>query len=95
MGSLPAILGLVVLMIIFSFASDTFTTKLNMANLVTQAGPICVLALGLIPVLLLGEIDLSAGVAGSTGAMAAGLLMIDHGQSWHVAVLAADWPSGQ
>ena len=36
----------------------------------TQAGPICVLALGLVPVLLLGEIDLSAGVAGSTGAMA-------------------------
>ena len=38
MGSLPAILGLVVLMIIFSLASDTFTTTLNLANLVTQAG---------------------------------------------------------
>ncbi len=47
------------------------------------------LALGLVPVLLLGEIDLSAGVAGSTGAMASGLLMVDHGQSWPVAVLAA------
>lgn len=89
MGSLPAILGLVVLMIIFSLASDTFTTNLNLANLVTQAGPICVLALGLVPVLLLGEIDLSAGVAGSTGAMAAGLLMVDHGQSWPVATAAA------
>jgi D-xylose transport system permease protein len=89
MGSLPAILGLVLLMIIFSFASDTFTTSLNLANLVTQAGPICVLALGLVPVLLLGEIDLSAGVAGSTGAMAAGLLMVDHGQSWPVATLVA------
>ena len=89
MGSLPAILGLVVLMVIFSLASDTFTTTLNMANLVTQAGPICVLALGLVPVLLLGEIDLSAGVAGSTGAMATGLLMVDHGQSWSVAALAA------
>jgi D-xylose transport system permease protein len=89
MGSLPAILGLVLLMIIFSLASDTFTTNLNLANLVTQAGPICVLALGLVPVLLLGEIDLSAGVAGSTGAMAAGLLMIDHDQSWYVATAAA------
>ncbi|GAB3251425.1 sugar ABC transporter permease [Nocardioides dilutus] len=89
MGSLPAILGLILLMIIFSFASDTFTTTLNLANLVTQAGPICVLALGLVPVLLLGEIDLSAGVAGSTGAMTAGLLMIDHGQSWYVATAAA------
>lgn len=89
MGSLPAMLGLVVLMIIFSLASDTFTTNLNLANLVTQAGPICVLALGLVPVLLLGEIDLSAGVAGSTGAMTAGLLMVDHGQSWPVATAAA------
>jgi len=89
MRSLPAILGLLLLVIIFSFASDTFTTRLNIANLLTQAGPICVLALGLIPVLLLGEIDLSAGVAGSTGAMATGLLIVDHGQSWPVATLAA------
>jgi D-xylose transport system permease protein len=89
MGSLPAILGLILLMIIFSFASDTFTTNLNLANLITQAGPICVLALGIVPVLLLGEIDLSAGVAGSTGAMTAGLLMVDHGQSWYVAAAAA------
>src|SRR4051812_34712316 len=89
MRSLPAILGLVLLVIIFSFASDTFTSRLNIANLMTQAGPICVLALGLIPVLLLGEIDLSAGVAGSVGAMATGLLMVDHGQGWVVATLAA------
>ena len=88
MGSLPAILGLVVLFIIFSFASDTFTTKLNLANLITQAGPICVLALALVPVLLIGEIDLSAGVAGSVGAMATGLLIVDHGQSWPVAAVA-------
>jgi D-xylose transport system permease protein len=89
MGSLPAVSGLIVLMIIFSVANDTFTGKINMANLVTQAGPICVLAMGLVLVLLLGEIDLSAGVAGSTGAMTAGLLMVDHGQSWPVATLAA------
>jgi len=88
MRSLPAILGLIVLVVIFSFASDTFTTRLNIANLMTQAGPICVLALGLIPVLLLGEIDLSAGVAGSTGAMATSLLIVDHGQGWTVATLA-------
>lgn len=89
MGSLPAVAGLVVLMIVFGVANDTFTGSINIANLVTQAGPICVLAMGLVLVLLLGEIDLSAGVAGSTGAMAAGILLIDHGQSWPVAALAA------
>ena len=40
-----------------------------MANLVVQSGSICVLAMGLVFVLLLGEIDLSAGVAGGAGAM--------------------------
>ena len=89
MGSLPAVSGLIVLIIIFGAANDTFTTQINIANLVTQAGPICVLAMGLVLVLLLGEIDLSAGVAGSTGAMTAGLMMVDHGQSWPVATLGA------
>jgi D-xylose transport system permease protein len=88
MGSLPAMLGLIVLVAIFSFASDTFTTKLNIANLITQAAPISVLAMGLVIVLLLGEIDLSAGVAGSTGATITALLIVDHGQGWVVAALA-------
>ncbi|HCB07639.1 MAG TPA: ABC transporter permease [Nocardioides sp.] len=88
MGSLPAVLGLLVLVVIFSIASDTFTTKLNIANLITQAAPISVLAMGLVIVLLLGEIDLSAGVAGSTGAAVTALLIVDHGQGWPVAVLA-------
>ena len=41
--------------------------------------------MGLVFVLLLGEIDLSAGVAGGAGAMATGLLIVDHGQGWVVA----------
>ena len=64
MGSLPAILGLVVLFVVFSSLNDRFLTTYNMANLVVQAGSIIVLAMGIVFVLLLGEIDLSAGVAG-------------------------------
>ncbi len=88
MGALPAVLGLVVLVVVFSIASDTFLTALNIANLITQAGAICVLAMGLIPVLLLGDIDLSAGVAGATGAAVAALAIDDHGQPWYVSVVA-------
>lgn len=88
MGALPAVLGLVVLVIVFSLASDTFLTALNIANLITQAGSICVLAMGLIPVLLLGDIDLSAGVAGAVGAAVAALAIVDHGLPWYVAVVA-------
>ena len=45
-------------------AQRPFLTTYNMANLVIQAGSIIVLAMGIVFVLLLGEIDLSAGVAG-------------------------------
>ncbi|MEQ6903010.1 ABC transporter permease [Nocardioides sp. YIM 152588] len=88
MGSLPAVLGLLTLFVVFGIASDTFLTKLNMANLTLQAASICVLAMALVPVLLLGEIDLSAGVASGTGAAVTALAILDHGQSWPVAVLA-------
>jgi len=88
MGSLPAILGLVVLFVVFSSLNDKFLTTYNMANLVIQAGSICVLAMGLVFVLLIGEIDLSAGVAGGFCATITALAIIDHGQTWWVATLA-------
>jgi len=90
MGSLPAVLGLVVLFIVFSAVRpDTFPSTLNLANLITQAGAICVLAMGLVPVLLLGDIDLSAGVAGGACAAVMAVLMYDYGLNWALAVLAA------
>ncbi len=88
MGSLPAILGLIVLFVVFSSLHDRFLTTYNMANLVIQAGSIIVLAMGLVFVLLLGEIDLSAGYTGGAAATITALAMIDHGQSWWVATLA-------
>jgi D-xylose transport system permease protein len=88
MGSLPAILGLVVLFVVFSSLHDKFLNTYNMANLVVQAGSICVLAMGLVFVLLLGEIDLSAGVAGGFCATITALAILEHGQSWWVATLA-------
>jgi D-xylose transport system permease protein len=88
MGSLPAILGLVVLFMVFGVANERFTSALNLANLVTQAGSICVLAMGLVFVLLIGDIDLSAGVAGGVSACAMGLTIVNHGWPWWAAILA-------
>lgn len=89
MGALPSIAGLVVLFIVFGIANDRFLSNLNMANLATQSGSIIILAMGLVPVLLLGDIDLSAGVAGGVAACVMGVLLVEHGQAWGVAVLAA------
>ncbi|NYJ02606.1 D-xylose transport system permease protein [Nocardioides thalensis] len=88
MGSLPAILGLVVLFAVFTGLHDRFLTTYNMANLVVQAGSIIVLAMGLVFVLLLGEIDLSAGVAGGASATITTLVMIDYSWEWWLATLA-------
>ena len=68
-GALPAILGIVVLGVIFSQVSSRFLTSYNIGNLPGQGAYIAVIGLGLVFVLLLGEIDLSAG---TTGGMAAG-----------------------
>jgi len=68
-GALPSILGIVVLGIIFSQVSSHFLTSYNIGNLPGQGAYIAVMGMGLVFVLLLGEIDLSAG---TTGGMAAG-----------------------
>lgn len=68
-GALPAVLGLVILVVIFSQVSGRFFTTVNFANLPAQAAYIAVIALGLVFILILGEIDLAAG---TTGGMCAG-----------------------
>ena len=60
-GALPSVLGLVMLVVIFSQVSPRFLTANNIGNLPGQGAYIALIALGLIFVLLLGEIDLSAG----------------------------------
>jgi D-xylose transport system permease protein len=67
-GALPSVLGLVVLALIFMQVSDRFLSEFNIGNIPGQGAYIAVIALGLVFVLLLGEIDLSAGTAGGTAA---------------------------
>ncbi len=63
MGALPAVGALLVLTALFSTLSPFFLTKLNFANLFIQAAQLTTLAVALVFVILLAEIDLSAGVA--------------------------------
>jgi D-xylose transport system permease protein len=88
-GALPAVLGLIVLVIVFSvLRPDTFTSELNFANLINQSAAVTVIAMGLVFVLLLGEIDLSAGFTGGTAAAVMGVVMTNHNQDWFLSVLA-------
>lgn len=88
-GSLPAVLGLVALCIVFGSLSSVFLTPGNFANLLTQAAAVIVIAMGLVFVLLLGEIDLSAGyTAGVTGAVLV-ILITNHDVPWYVALIVS------
>lgn len=79
-GSLPGVLGLIVLVAVFSILKpEAFTNSFNFANLINQSAGIIVLAMGLVFVLLLGEIDLSAGYTGGAAAAVLGLVMTDRG----------------
>jgi D-xylose transport system permease protein len=88
-GILPVIIGLIVLSVIFQSMNSKFLTATNLVNLLAQGAVYVMLAFGVVFVLLLGEIDLSAGwVLGVGGSIAA--LVLQNGQHpWWLAVLAA------
>ena len=72
LGALPVIIGLVVIWAIFALANPSFLKPENLSNLVLQIASIGTISAGLVLVLLLGEIDLSAGaVSGLAGGMVA------------------------
>ncbi|MFD6532936.1 sugar ABC transporter permease [Streptomyces sp. NPDC060184] len=89
LGVLPAVLGLVVLCAFFAILRPVFLTELNFANLLTQGAGSIAIAMGLVFLLLLGEIDLSAGYASGVCAAVLAILLTHHGWPWYGAVAAA------
>ncbi len=74
LGSLPVIVGLTVIVILFGFTAQNFFTAVNFNNIVVQMAGVTMLAYGVVFVLLLGEIDLSiAFLSGLVGVACAKL----------------------
>ena len=87
LGSIPALVGLIVITAVFAVVHQGFLSAYNLEALVIQAAPIIVMAMGLIFVLLLGEIDLSAGTTGGLCSAIMAVLILRHGQSWWLALI--------
>lgn len=69
LGSLPAILAIIVLVTVFGAVSpDSFLSKINFANFLEQSSAVIVIAMAVTFVLLLGEIDLAAGFTAGVSA---------------------------
>ncbi|HLI58427.1 MAG TPA: sugar ABC transporter permease [Solirubrobacteraceae bacterium] len=87
LGALPVVVGLVVICAIFEGLNSVFLQPDNIVNLLLQTVPTGTIALGIVCVLLLGEIDLSVGsVSGATAAITA-LLYVSHGWPAALAIL--------
>jgi D-xylose transport system permease protein len=60
-GSLPVLVGIIAITIFFTSKSSIFFTAVNFTNLIQQMAGTTVIAIGVVFVLLIGEIDLSVG----------------------------------
>lgn len=81
LGALPVVLGLAVIWTIFQILNPVFLSSRNLVNLTLQCAAIGTITLGVVIVLLVGEIDLSVG---SVSGLAAAVLA--------VAMVQARWP---
>jgi D-xylose transport system permease protein len=89
LGSLPIIVGLIVIAIVFQIQNDRFLTASNFVNLIVQTAPYAVIAMGVTFALLLGEIDLSIGFVSGVGGVLVALLLIPDGNELPTAVAIA------
>jgi D-xylose transport system permease protein len=91
LGSLPIVIGLIVIAIVFGSLDDTFYTERNFTNLLLQMAPLAAIAIGVVFVLLLGEIDLSVAYVSAVGGVSMTMLLRpdDPGWPWWLAVAAA------
>jgi D-xylose transport system permease protein len=88
-GVLPVLAGLVVIVIIFQTENSKFLTAGNLTNLIVQGSAFILLGMAEVFVLLLGEIDLSAGYVGAVGAgVTVALAAPGRDHAWWLCILA-------
>jgi D-xylose transport system permease protein len=81
LGPWPVIIGLIIIWVVFQTLNSNFLTAQNLSNLALQIAGIGTISIGVVLVLLLGEIDLSVGSVAGVGAAALAVLTVNHGIS--------------
>jgi len=82
-GSLPVIAGLILIWTVFDTLNPNFLSPRNLTNLTVQVTDMGIISIGIVLVLLLGEIDLSVGSVYGLGSAVMAVLNVKHG-----------WPAG-
>src|SRR5579862_182477 len=83
LGQLPALLGLFAIWTFFQVRQPTYLSARNVSNLVLQIGVTGTLAVGIVLVLLLSEIDLSVGSVSILCSAVLARVVVDQGWSWY------------
>src|SRR5262245_45529992 len=73
------LIGIAVIWTIFQIANDRFLSAVNLSNLTLQIAAIATISIGVVLVLLLGEIDLSVGAVSGLAAGVMAVLSVQHG----------------
>ena len=87
LGSLPVVIGLIAISIVFYVQEPIFLSSRNLVSVMQFAAPVGVISLGIVLVLLLGEIDLSVGSVSGLAAASMTVAVVRHGQSFYLGVL--------
>ena len=89
LASLRVVIGLALIWAIFQFENDRFLSAQNLTNLMLQITAIGLISVGIVYVLLLGEIDLSVGAVSGLAAATMAVLNVKHGWNPYLAIAAA------
>ena len=89
LGALPVVIGLVIIWIVFQSLNDAFLSPRNLVNLTLQSAAIGTISIGIVLVLLLGEIDLSVGSISGLAAAIVAVGTVERGWPVLVALVAA------
>ncbi|WP_194094101.1 sugar ABC transporter permease [Marivivens aquimaris] len=89
LGMLPVFIGLLLISVVFSSLNPVFLAPNNLVNLLFDAAAIGLISLGVVCVLLLGEIDLSIGSMSGLASALIGVLWVNAGLPWPFAVVLA------
>lgn len=89
LGSLPVFVGLIVIAIVFQLQNSNFLSASSVANIAVYSSGLGIMAVGIVFVLLLGEIDLSVGSVAGVGAATWAVLNVNHGWPEWLAIVTA------
>jgi len=87
LGPLPALLALALIWAAFQVANPNFLSPRNLSNLVSQTAAVGTISVGVVLVLLLGEIDLSVGQVSGLSAAVMTVLNVQHGVPGPIAII--------